>query len=192
MISNQAKTGFDHLLSRALQSSLTGSSGNSCEVSIVPDLSDIEENRIVVLTISSYLFRLMVMIYFTPDEKTKSYFAGMNGMQPAEMGEQAFQDAIAECGNICCGILNRDLGAFFPHIGMSTPNMMDRHCASYLGMLNCDHIQHFQADVRSDSQDEPQDGSRFYVTLCVSAYANLDFAVDTNEESEATGELEMF
>jgi hypothetical protein len=126
----------------------------------------------------------MVLIYFTPDSATKEYFAGINNMQASEMSEQSFHDAVAEYGNICCGILNRDLGQFFPHIGMSTPNIIDRNCSSYLNVLGCGHIQHFKATVNNNAQ--------FHVSLCVSDYADLDFVVKADEESVNTGELELF
>ena len=184
MISTNARNGFDQLLTRALKASVTASQEDACEVTVLTDLSEITASRIVVLTVSSYLFRLMVMIYFTPDQATKEHFARMNKVRVEDMSEQSFYDAISECGNICCGILNRDLGAFFPHIGMSTPNLIDKNCSSYLDALNCDHIQHFKVDVDT--------AALFHVSLCVSDYADLDFVVEADEESASTGELELF
>lgn len=183
MISSSARDGFDTLLTQALKGSLV-QSGASCDVSILSDVTAIDEKKMVVLTVSSYLFRLMVMFYFTPDAATKEYFARLNNVSAADMSEQSFMDAIAECGNLCCGILNRDLGNFFPHIGMSTPNVIDRHCASYLQMLNCGHVQHFAVDI--------DQAPRFHVTLCVSDYAEIDFTVSEEELESNTGELELF
>ncbi|KAF1043368.1 MAG: hypothetical protein GAK35_02222 [Herbaspirillum frisingense] len=183
MISQSAKDGFDTLLQQALKASLVPSE-TSAEISVIEDVSAISEKKIVVLTVSSYLFRLMVMFYFTPDAATKGHFARLNRVDPAEMGEQAFMDAIAECGNLCCGILNRDLGRFFPHLGMSTPNVIDKNCAAYLQKLNCAHIQHFAVDM--------PESPRFHVSLCISAYAEMDFAVSADEDEVSTGELELF
>lgn len=117
MISSSARDGFDTLLTQALKNSLAQGSA-SFDVATLADTAGISEKKIVVLTVSSYLFRLMVMFYFTPDAATKNYFARLNNVNPEDMSEQSFMDAIAECGNLCCGILNRDLGNFFPHIGM--------------------------------------------------------------------------
>ena len=51
-------------------------------------------------------------------------------------------------------------------------------------MLNCSHIQHFAVSV---------DGAPlFHVSLCVSAYDDIDFAVAEDEASASTGELELF
>ncbi|MFL9927213.1 hypothetical protein PQR62_23275 [Herbaspirillum lusitanum] len=183
MLSQSAKDGFDTLLTQALRQSLVPSDA-ACEVSVLANIGDIPEKKMVVLTVSSYLFRLMVMFYFNPDRGTQEHFARLNRLESAEMDEQSFMDAIAEAGNLCCGILNRDLGSFFPHIGMSTPNVIDTQCAAYLQTLNCEHIQHFAVDI--------DQSRRFHVSLTVSAYADIDFEVSAEELGGSTGELELF
>lgn len=183
LISQSAKDGFDRLLQQALKASMVPSDA-SAGISVVEDIAAIAEKKIVVLTVSSYLFRLMVMFHFTPDAATRGHFARLNRVEPSEMDDQVFMDAIAECGNLCCGILNRDLGRFFPHLGMSTPNVIDRQCAAYLQKLNAAHIQHFAVDV--------PESPRLHVSLCVSAYAEMDFEVSAEEEEVSTGELELF
>ncbi|HTH43818.1 MAG TPA: hypothetical protein VL528_01940 [Oxalicibacterium sp.] len=182
MITSSAKEGFNLLLTQALKDSLAPS-GAHCEVSMLADDSSIRESKMAVLTVSSYLFRLMVMFHFTPDAATLGYFSRLNNAA-ADVAEQECLDAIAERGNLCCGILNRELSAYFPHIGMSTPNVIDRHCAAYLQMLNCGHIQHFAIDI--------DDAPRLHVSLCVSEYAEIDFTVDAEAGGSNTGELELF
>ncbi len=183
MISQSAKDGFDTLLRQALRTGLVPAD-TEAEMSVIDDIAAISEKKMVVLTVSSYLFRLMVMFYFTPDAATKAHFARLNRIAPEEMSDQVFMDAIAECGNLCCGILNRDLGRFFPHLGMSTPNVIDKNCAAYLQTLNVGHLRHLAVDM-------PQ-APRFHITLCVSAYAEMDFAVSEEEADVGTGELELF
>jgi len=183
MLTQSAKDGFDKLLTQSLKSGMAPS-GVQVEVSVLNDDAVIPEKKMVVLTVSSYLFRLMAMFYFTPDAATRTHFARLNNIDAAEMSEQTFMDAIAESGNLCCGILNRDLGNFFPHIGMSTPNVIDSNCAAYLQTLNCQHVRHFAVDM--------DDAPRFHVTLSVSAYADIDFAVSADELGSDTGELELF
>ena len=183
MLSQSAKDGFDLLLTQSLKNSIVPT-GIEAQISTLPASVDFPEKQMVVLTVSSYLFRLMVMFYFSPDAATRGHFARLNNIDEEEMSEQTFMDAIAESGNLCCGILNRDLGNFFPHIGMSTPNVIDKNCAAYLQKLNSQHIQHFAVDM---------DGSpRFHVSLCVSAYADIDFNVSAEELGSDTGELELF
>lgn len=183
MISNSACNAFDNLLSQSLRSALAGPE-DGCEVSVVPNLSGQKETKMVVLTISSYLFRLMVFIYFTPDDATRAHFVRTKKLREAELSEQAFIDAISESANMCCGSLSRDLSQVFPHIGMSTPNIIDKECAASLGVLKCGHIQHFKVDINATKQ--------FHATLCVSDYADLDFVVEATTQETNTGELEFF
>lgn len=184
MISTRAKSGFDHMVMQGIKSSLVGPTDTLTSISTSPDLPDIQESKVVILTVASYLFRLMILIYFTPDEATQAHFAGINKVAPEEMTDQAFTDAISECGNMCCGTFNRELGRVFPYIGMSTPNIVDSQCAAHLGLLEHGYLQHFTIDLNADT--------RFHVTLCVCEYEDLDFEVDIQREPESTGALEFF
>ncbi|MES2948060.1 MAG: hypothetical protein V4858_05895 [Pseudomonadota bacterium] len=83
-----------------------------------------------MLTVASFLFRLPVLIYFSSDEATQGHFARINNIDPSEMSAQAFLDVIGECGNICCGTLNRELVLVCPHVAMSTPNIIERECVT--------------------------------------------------------------
>ena len=184
MISNNARNGFDHLLMQAIKASMTASSSDACEVTVLANPSEIGETKIVIFTISSYLFRAIVLIYFTPDDCAKEYFSQFNRGHPSEMTEQSFFDAIAECGNMCCGTLNRELSQYFPHLGMSTPNFINSNCSFYLDALKCGHIQHFKI--------EASDTFQFHASLGICHYADLDFILKTNDASTPIGELELF
>jgi hypothetical protein len=184
MISARARDGFDQLLVRAIRSSLTLSPNDDCEIAVLDDTSGIAETKIIMLTISSYVFRLVVFIHFSPNRQTKNYFAKLRKIAPDEMSDQSFYDTIAECGNVCCGILNRELWEFYPHIGMSTPNIMDRNCTTHLGALRHGHIRHFKIRVDDDFE--------FHAGLCVCDYADIDFAVKPEAIESSIGELELF
>lgn len=184
MISSRAREAFDHLLRQGIKGGLLAAPEDTCEITVVRDLSEVKQTKIVILTVSSYVFRSVVLIHFTPDKVTQEHFARINKIQASDMSEQAFYDAIAERGNICCGTLNRELARFFPHIGMSTPNIIDKECSSYLGVLGCGHIQHFKVDINASVH--------FHVSVCVCDYADLDFAIEAAAEDTSGGELEMF
>lgn len=181
-ISENAKKGFDHMLVQGVKAGFCAS-GGSMDFVVLPDNKAFTGNRIVILTASSYLFRLFVLVYVTPDQLAKEYFAGLRNIQNPEMAESALMDTICEAGNMCVGALNRDMSKIFPHIGLSTPNIIDKHCGDYLHSLKCGHIQHFEISIDQKYT--------FHVSLCVSQYDNIDFSVDTTEV-ESTGELEMF
>lgn len=184
MISNQAREGFDNLLIHATKAGLVASADDVCEVAVLDDCSQIKEKKMVVLTVSSYLFRLVVLLYFNADAATREHVARSRNIDESDMEEQDFYDSISEFGNICCGTLNRGLAPYFPHIGMSTPNIIDKYCSSYLNRLNCGYIKHFRVDIN--------DSVHFHIGLCVSDYDNIDFVVEVQQDDSSTGELEMF
>jgi CheY-specific phosphatase CheX len=184
MISHHAKEGFDHLLMQAMKSSLVSSPDDHCEVRIIEDTGEIQARKTVILTVSSYLFRAMGLIHFTLDKPLKAHLAAINRAEVGDMDEQAFLDVISECGNVCCGALNRELGRFYPHIGMSTPNVLDGNCLRYLQALDAGYVQHYEIRIN--------DAITMHASLCVCDYADIDFVVDKTESTEDTGELEMF
>lgn len=184
MITERARTSFDRLMAAALESGMPDGRG-SARVAPVASLAQIRENKIVVLTVSSYLFRLIAILYFQPDAATRAYFGrGADADVPAA-GDDDFRDRVAECGNVCCGALNRALGAFFPHVGMSTPNILDKDCMRYAELLDCSLTRHYEVALEG--------GPTMYATMCVADYGLVDFHVDpTAEAAVDTGELEMF
>lgn len=183
MMNDHVKEGFDHLLIKALKDSF-GSASAEIEISVDTADETFAETHVILFTISSYMFRLMVILYFTPDDATKAYFAGIRNVPAADMDDQALLDNVSESGNLCCGILSRELGKFFPHIGMSTPNTIDKESMHYLRSLAYGHLQHFRINLANMAN--------MHVSLCVFDYDDLDFAVEIAEESAETGELELF
>jgi CheY-specific phosphatase CheX len=183
MISSTARQTFDRMVQRAiLASPLIGADvQRSIEAGVNEE--SIQTQKAVVLTVSSYVFRLTLLIHFSEDEATRAHFAAVNRVAPQDLDAQAFMDSIRECGNICCGNLNRDLVRVFPHVGMSTPNIIDRRCMAYLGKLGQGYVQHFGL--------LGGEGPALAVTVCVNEFADLDFSAEF-EEAETTGELEMF
>ncbi len=184
MISTRAQKNFDQMLTLGIKASLGGSASDLCEVEPVATLKDITESHAVMITVASFLFRLSVLIYFSPDEATRRHFVGVEGDDPTTKDDQAFFDAIRESCNVCCGSLNRELATVFPHVAMSTPNIIERECGSHLETLKGGYLQHFRATTGT--------GSQFYVTLCVRDYGTVDFEWTMPEETESSGELEMF
>lgn len=184
MISANAKEGFDYMLTAAVKSSFLASPEDTCDVRVIEDTGDIKEKQVVILTVSSYLFRVLTLVHFTLNQPMKEHLASINRAPVEGMETQDFLDVISECGNICCGALNRELGKFYPHIGMSTPNLLDRNCLDYLQTLHAGYVKHFEVRIN--------DSITMHASLCVCDYADLDFVVDKTESTEENGELEMF
>ncbi len=184
MITDRAKASFDRLLVSSLKSGMpVGGAGVSIES--VATLDKIKEKKIVILTVSSYLFRLMAILYFKPDATTRAWFNRNAAEGALELGDDEFYDRIAECGNVCCGSLNRDLGKHFLHVGMSTPNILDKECMRYVDLLGCGLLNHYKVELDG--------GPTMYASLCVADFGAVDFHVEpTAEEDVSVGELEMF
>lgn len=185
-LSERAKTSLDALLRQAWAASMRAE-GDSASAEIVASLPPkMKEKHAVVLTIASYAARIVVALYFKFDDDTRAHFERLNRADAGSFDEQRLIDALNECGNICAGALNRSLGEVFPHIGMSTPNLLSRDAMAYVEALGPCHSRHYE--LRGLSQP-------FWASLYVRAYAPLDFHVDVPSEAEAaadTGELEMF
>jgi len=183
-ISPQARDGFDHLLMQAFKGAFRAAPDAPVAIEPVADLAGVDADRAVILTVSSYRFRLLTLVYFTLDDATRHHFGAINRAHPGDMDDQAVLDVIAECGNICCGTLNRELARHFPHIGMSTPNLIHRQSGRFLPSLSAAHLRHFRARLG--------DALTLHVSLCVSDCVDIDFRVDPQVAEEATGELELF
>ena len=184
MITERAKASFDRLLVSSLRSGMPVG-GASVSVEPLKELGKVKEKKIVILTVASYLFRAMAILYFKPDAATRAYFNRSAEEGAPDLSDDEFYDRVCECGNVCVGALNRDLGPFFPHVGMSTPNIIDKDCMQYVELLGCGLVKHYKVVLEGELT--------MYASLCVADYGLVDFHVDpTVEVAVDTGELEMF
>jgi hypothetical protein len=190
MISQSAKAGLDWLFEKAVRTNSVSGEGDTCVLSKVAPGKELPTNanqQLVVLTISSYVFRIVTMFQFNDDATTNEHMVRMTKTQTQDLDAQALSDAYAELVNMVCGAVNRGLGVPFPHIGMSTPYMLESSCANYAAALEPEYLQRFEVAIN--------DSVRFNLTYCICASADtsLDFRIDTYEaEEESAGELELF
>jgi len=184
MISDRARSGLDFTMINALKDALTASGDERCEVEVIEDTKGLKDRKMVILTVTSYLFRAMTMLYFTMNKQTRQHLARINRAEMSAMDDTAFIDVIGECGNIACGALNRELAQHFPHIGMSTPNVLDNDSAGYLSALKPDYVRHFKVRINETLT--------MHASLCFCVFADIDFTVDMTQTEESNGEMEMF
>lgn len=178
-VSDHARNSVDHLFTRSARSSLLLAPEDSIEIEHLPgaDIVETPEPSIFVLTISSYLFRLLTVFHVDPQGAAADYFSRGDG-------GRAFPEAFGEVGNLCCGAMNRELGNHFLHTGMSTPNMLGRGCVTYLNELKPDHVSRHRIRIN--------DSFSMHATLCLCAYAPIDFRIEPSSVVEETGALELF
>ncbi len=163
-----------------------GIAGDSAEADIAPAeaLGRSPFNRMVVLSIASYTFRIVTALHFDESELLKEHMARLARKPSQSMSRQDFIDAICESGNMCCGTINRELGTFYNGLGLSTPQILDIRSLPHLERLGAQHLRHFRIDL------SPQ--LRMHASLCVRAYETMDFDWHAEEQPMGTGELELF
>lgn len=183
-VSQRAGVGFDHFVAQGARSALAAS-GGTCQVVPVDEGAG-RERELVMLTVSSYAFRALLFVHFDRDAATRAHFATLAQVPVEEMTDERFADAVMECGNLYCGALNRDLSAFYPHIGMSTPCILDRLCLAHVQAMGPAWQRRYRVDLGA---------ATLHVSLVICAFGDIDFAFEPRAaevEAETAGELEMF
>ncbi|MDY7576450.1 hypothetical protein [Actimicrobium sp. CCI2.3] len=175
MISDRARESLHQIFLKAARSRLGGDASESFEITQLDShhAGNVPERDIVVLTISSLLFRLLVILHIEQSDTAPEDVAGPHG------NEQFY-----ELVNLCCGAINTELLNHFPDLGMSTPNTLHGHCAAYLDALGPASLTRYVITVNSSL--------RIGAVLCWCAYAPIDFVYEPGAAEEVTGELELF
>lgn len=177
MISESAKRGLNEIFSQAASSHLRLAADD--QIAVQP-LSAAKmpsgERQMLVLTIAGFSFKLLVL-FQVEAAAVRAYFG--NG----EAGRN-FDEVFPELGNLCCGAINRELTRYFPHLGMSTPFRLDGRCFDYLASIRPAHVAHHQIAINGDI--------RIDATLCLCAYAPLDFQYVEAVPVVSSGEIELF
>lgn len=186
MISQRAKTGFEKLFPQYLEESLRTATHSVWHLQPVK-ANKIDANKFIMLTISSYDFRLIVILHFSDDTAALKYVADSLRISPAELTAPQYQDYLSEVGNILCGAIKRGLFDVFPHLGMSTPNQLRYESLKFINRYPIDHAIHIKAKTADDTE--------FFGSLYVSAVGELDFDPATmikKIETQEIGALELF
>ena len=179
MISEQAKDSIERIFRQAARLRLTVNAGDSCDITHGEPHDGAADGELIVLTISSISFRLLLVLHFDSDDATRAYYLGA--------GQATLEERLLEICNLCCGAMNHQLVEYFPDLGMSTPYVLSGHCVPYLAQLKPDFLTSYRVTVNGAVQ--------LGATLCVCADAPLDFVAtvaEVAEVAESVGELELF
>ncbi|WP_144138993.1 hypothetical protein [Paraburkholderia sp. BCC1884] len=179
MITAHAKDSFERIFRKAAQARLPLDSADLCEIEPLADASarSTRDTQVVVLTISSILFRLLLILHFDEDDSTRGYYL-------KDADERPFEEAFLEICNLCCGAMNQELLLNFPDLGMSTPYVLEARCLAHLHELKPGLLSSYSVTLNGSV--------RLGATLCVCAHAPIDFVADTSVIEESSGELELF
>ncbi len=179
MISSQAQNALETMFLYAAKSTLALSQDDVISITPLPGTQalDFPERQVLILTISSFTFRLLMIFHIDDDSVTRGYFQ-------QEKSEQSFIDAFGEIANLFCGAMNRELLKTFSHLGMSTPYVLGRSCMAFIQELKPGFLASYRIDIRDDVH--------LHATLCLCEDEDITtIHVDTHS-SEDTGELELF
>jgi hypothetical protein len=179
VISADAKSSFERIFRKAAQARLPIDPNDTCEIAAIADASagSTKNTQVVVLTISSIVYRMLLVLHFDEDDNTRRYYL-------KEADERPFQEVFLEICNLCCGAMNQELLRYFPDLGMSTPYVLNAQCLPHLHELKPGLLSSYSVTLN--------DNVRLAATVCVCAHAPIDFIADTSAIEETSGELELF
>ena len=179
MITEQAKDSIERIFRQAARLRLTVGAGDACDIVHGAPHDGAVDGELIVLTISSISFRLLLVLHFDNDDATRDYYLGT--------GQATLEERLLEICNLCCGAMNQQLVGYCPDLGMSTPYVLSGHCVSYLDQLKPDFMVSYRVTVNGAVQ--------LGATICICADAPLDFVAtvaEVTEIAESVGELELF
>jgi hypothetical protein len=180
LISDQAKGAIDRIFNDAVRSYLPVDSADTLVLTQAgrdaPGSTHGQE--LMVVTSSSFAFRMLTMFRLASAAECVTYYA--RGRADVSLAE-----AFSEVANLCCGAMNRQLSQHFPHLGMSTPYVLNSQCLDFIGDLHPQHVARLAVAIN--------DKVRVHATLCVCSSAPLDFAAHAPliDEAACSGELEL-
>jgi hypothetical protein len=163
---------------RAASTTLIRHGGDRC--TILPSAQPWSEakpaGRILLMTISSFTFRLITVFQLSEGQPTRDYYtAGGTG--------QDLDAMFSEFANMCCGALGRELFAQFRHIGMSIPYVLERDCAIHLHALSPRLLSSYDITI--------QDAARVRATLCLCCERPIEFAPPVDHSAQSSGDLQL-
>lgn len=189
MISESAKSSIAWLFEEAIRDNSIADAGDHCKIkySKATTPQHHADGHLVVLSIASYMFRIVALFNFKKNAATTKHLAKISRCADQDLRGQALDDAYAELVNMICGEVNRGLRTDFHHSGMSTPFALESSCAQYVSILTPTEVQFYEVTINDDVTYD------LIVCICTSGSACLDFVVDrSSKEKDTSGELELF
>lgn len=182
MIGAATRAQFEALLLAALQENLPAPWRDHGLAQPLPNLAQVRDLRVVMLSIATFRCRLHVLIHHGVHPGLQKVFAPAEGDEPA--APVPVIDRLAEYGNLVCGAINRELGLNWHYAGMSTPSHLTGDVLEHAALLRDQHQLHALVSV---------DGQRLLgASLLIGSHAPFEFQRREDLAAPAAGELEFF
>lgn len=182
-----AKDALTKLLSGSLEEILKTETYSTWALQTLTSPDQVVAPEFTMLTISSYDFRIFVLLHSSCSAPSMRYAANALQMPLEQLTTPRYYDFLGELGNRLCGAFKRDLGNCFPHMGMSTPNRMRNESLKHLKNLSLAHDIHISAKASEEAI--------FCASLYVSMYGTRVFRLDNLPKAKKqidAGALELF
>lgn len=181
-VSERSQQSMDHAIEAALQQTMLTWGEAGGVLTRLDGPRALTLSRVVMVSITSYTLRALSFMHFADGPGMRQHVAGLLNRPVAEVTESDVLDQICERANLLSGALNRNLVHHFPHLGMSTPSLLDRPCVDRVSVLRPGYDVHFALEYPGDWR------LGFSLFLCTSA--PIDFVIEAENDAVA-GELEL-
>ena len=179
MLSAQTTKNLSDAFQRSVQATLVRNAGDACRVtpSTGPAPAKNAAAKLLLITISSFSFRLVIAFRIPQEQPTRDYYTSG--------AKTSLDEVFAEVANMCCGAFGRELASQFKHLAMSVPYGLDAHCLDFLASLEPCFQTSFEVTIN--------EAARIWATICVCCKHPVEFSpAAAVEVSHAGGELELF
>lgn len=191
---SQVQENLAKMLEVALETTLRESDGDSAwTFKRENSVNGFGMKHCIVLTISSFRFRVMVIIHLSINDRLKRFLADIMGAKLQEVDDEKLIDRLLELSNSFCGHIKRHLQDTCPPLGMSTPNLLDSACLELDDVVEIAHEAHVKATDAGGS--EPLFGASALVSLLDETDFNINQPQTSDQgggDFESFGELELF
>lgn len=183
--SERARKGLDVFVTQAVMNSFA-TPGAPYDLVVDDEAALRKGAEVVMFTVSSYLFRVLLLIQFKSDVATRAHVAGLASVPVDDMAGERFLDSVTERGNLFCGALNQSLVRFYPHTGMSTPCMIKHTSLEHIAAVEPSYSRRFRCNLASHVT------MHFTLMLCAQVDFDFSFEAHAGQANDTSGDMEMF
>ena len=179
MLSAQTTRNIADAFHRSVRATLVRNSGDACL--IVPSTATDSEKKpavkLLMITISSFSFRLVTVFRIPQEPQTHDYYTAG--------ARNTLDEVFAELANMCCGAFGRELASQFKHLAMSVPFGVDAQCVDFLDNLQPSFQASYDISINA--------AARIWAAIFLCCKQPVEFApAAAVETSHSGGELELF